>query len=124
MYLGDHKLGGAVISATICRFSAVGTRPLTDGSCRIRIEDTHMYDTPERIHKCLNCPHERCVDCLCVPRRRKANVGQKGRPPAVDLDRLREMLVLKTPKSEIMDKLGVCESTYYRYLRMAKGTKK
>ena len=117
MYLQDYKLGDGFLRSAGSGVCIIAIRPVAsyDTEC-----DTHPMDSEERINKCLNCPRERCVNCFASAKREKSVAGRKGRPMSVDLDKLRELLVLKTPKSEIMQTFGICESTYYRCTKMAK----
>lgn len=118
MYLQDYKLGDGVLRSAGSGVRIIAIRPVASYDTE---RDTHPMDSEECINKCLNCPYERCVNCLASTKRKNAVPGRKGRPASVDLDKLRELLVLKTPKSEIMQSLGICDSTYYRYARLVKG---
>lgn len=114
MYIGDGKLGSALVTDKRNGLHLFAVRPMSGG-----YGEYHPQDSQERINKCLSCPYAVCTNCLSG-RKTTSSTKRVGRPSSVDLDKLREMLVLKTPKREIMQTFGICESTYYRVTAMVK----
>ena len=71
-------------------------------------------ETQDEIDFCLHhCPYANteCCDCLSGGKPEKA---KKGAREKIDVERLKEMLRLKVPTSEICEEFGIREETLYR----------
>lgn len=73
---------------------------------------SRTIEPQEQIERCLNCPYEKCINCLGC-----CEGGKKGRPDKCDLDELRELLKLKKTTPEICAKLGISRSTFFEHKR-------
>ena len=71
-------------------------------------------ETQNEIDFCLyHCPYANSECCNCLDGK---SPTKKGRPNSdIDMDRLKEMLRLKTPSRKICKEFGISEKTVYNY---------
>lgn len=84
----------------------------------------YRSDTPERVTKetqdeidfCLyHCPYANSECCNCLEGGKREKPGRPSTGGQIDLDRLKEMLRLKTPQAKICAELGITRRTVYNY---------
>lgn len=78
--------------------------------------ESHTCDTQDEIDFCLHhCPYASSECCNCLEGGTKEKQGRPSGVSQNDLNRLKEMLRLKTPQSKICAELGITRRTVYNY---------